>query len=101
MEALNDLNLISQLFDQCSILSMSCCSWIESATDSMVLYRRQLSAKCLTVVCGDTLAAVSFTYRRNISEPSTVLFGRPERTVESDEVIRQGQCVASGGKAMN
>ena len=40
---------------------------------SIVLYSRQSSAKRLKVVCGDTLAPMSFTYGRNSNEPSKVL----------------------------
>ena len=39
----------------------------------------------LIVVCGNTLAAMSFTYKRNISGPSTVPCSTLERTGESDE----------------
>ena len=40
---------------------------------SIVLYSRQSSAKRLKVVCGDTLAPMSFTYGRNSNEPSKEL----------------------------
>ena len=53
----------------------------------MVLYSMASSAKSLIVVCGNILIPMSFTYSRNISGPTTVPSGTPERTGESVEAV--------------
>ena len=86
------LGLTNQVFDHSTMLSRSC---VSSATESMILYSTQLSAKSLIAVCGDTLAPMSFSYKGNISGPSTVPWGTPERTRKS-----QGRLAAVGSTAM-
>ena len=54
--AFSCMNLISQVFDESTILSKCSCS--ASATEWIVLYRRQSSTKSLIVVCMDTLATM-------------------------------------------
>ena len=86
------LNLISQVFDQSTILSRSCCSCSALATESIVL-----SAKSLIVVCGDILTTMPFTYRRKIRA-----LGDHRRELASQmKLICHGRLVADGGRAMN